>query len=132
MHGLLLESVEGLDSSPFSTNGAVWNCLQDLKQEISQELFAEGPKCQPDADGAVEDEVSEATAVEINFAHRRQLEAELCAINRAQDRLLEGTYGKCEACGMAISKARLTINPYGSLCLDCQKLADGDKRFRSL
>jgi RNA polymerase-binding transcription factor DksA len=130
--GLLLESIEGLDNSPFSANGAVWNCLQDLKEEISQELLGEGSICQADANGAVEDEVSEATALEINFAHRHQLEAELRAINRAQDRLLDGSYGKCEQCGMQITQARLTVNPYVPFCLDCQKVADGDRRFRSL
>jgi RNA polymerase-binding transcription factor DksA len=130
--GLLLQAADGLDYSPFSTNGAVWNCLQDLKEEVSQELVSEGPICQADANGSIEDEVSEASALEINFTHRRQLEAELAAINCAQDRLLDGTYGKCEECGMPISQARLTVNPYVSLCLDCQKIADGDKRCRSL
>jgi RNA polymerase-binding transcription factor DksA len=130
--GLLLQAADGLDYSPFSTNGAVWNCLQDLKEEVSQELFAEGPMCQAQANGSIEDEVSEATALEINFVHRRQLEAELTAINHAQDRLLDGSYGKCEACEMPISPARLTVNPYVSLCLDCQRIVDGDKRFRSL
>ena len=130
--GLLLQSVEGLDGSPFSTNGTVWNCLQDLKQEVSQELLAEGPMCQIDANGSIEDEVSEATALEINFAHRRQLEAELSAINNAQDRLLDGTYGKCEECERPIGQARLAVNPYVSLCLECQRIADGDRKFRSL
>ena len=130
--GLLLQTAEGLDYSPFSSDGAVWNCLQDLKEEVSHELLAEGPMCQADAMGSIEDEVSEATALEINFAHRHQLEDELCSINRAQDRLLDGTYGKCEDCGERIDQARLVINPYVSLCLDCQRTADGDRNFRSL
>ena len=129
---LLLQSAEGLDDSPFSTNGAVWNCLQDLKEEVSQELLAEGPMCQTDADGLIEDEVSAASAVEINFVHRRQLEAELNAINHAQDRLLDGTYAKCEECEGPIGQARLTVNPYASLCIDCQRISDGDRKFRSL
>ena len=130
--GLLLQTVEGLECSPFTNDGAVWNCLQDLKEEVSQELLAEGPMCQSDANGSVEDEVSEATAVEINFAHRHQLEEELCAISRAQDRLIDGTYGKCEDCGERIDQARLVVNPYVSLCLDCQRTTDGDRNFRSL
>ena len=130
--GLLLHSVEGLDYSPFSMNGTVWNCLQDLKEEVSQELLAEGPVCQVDANGSIEDEVSEATALEINFSHRRQLETELAAINHAQDRLLDGTYGRCEECQGPIGQARLTVNPYVSLCLSCQRIADGDRKFRSL
>jgi len=130
--GLILQAAEGLDYSPFSNDGAVWNCLQDLKEEVSQELLAEGPMCQVDAKGCVEDEVSEATALEINFAHRHQLEKELAAICRAQDRLLEGTYDRCEDCGERISRARLIVNPYVSLCFDCQRSADGDRKFRSL
>lgn len=130
--GLLLQAVEGLNDSPFSTKGSIWNCLQDLKEEVSQELLAEGPICQADANGAIEDEVAEATAQELNFAHRRQLEAELCAINYAQDRLLAGTYGDCDECGNPIGQARLTVNPYASLCLNCQRINDGDRKFRSL
>ena len=130
--GLLLQTAEGLEYSPFSSDGAVWNCLQDLKEEVSHELLAEGPICQADAMDSIEDEVSEAIALEINFAHRHQLEDELCAINRAQDRLIDGTYGKCEDCGERIDQARLVINPYVSLCLDCQRTADGDRNFRSL
>ena len=129
--GLLLQTVEGLEYLPFSNDGAVWNCLQDLKEEVSQELLSEGPMCQSDANGSLE-EVSEATALEINFAHRHQLEEELCAITRAQDRLIDGTYGKCQECGERIDQARLVVNPYVSLCLDCQRTADGDRNFRSL
>src|SRR5689334_292038 len=128
--GLLLEAAEGLDYSPFSTDGAVWNWLQDLKQEVSQKLLAEGPMCQADANGALEDEVSEATTLEINFAHRRQLEAELTEINRAQDRLIDGTYGRCEQCEGPIGQSRLAVNPYVSMCLNCQRVADGDRKFR--
>jgi len=130
--GLLLQTADGLDYSPFSTHGAVWNCLQDLKEEVSHELLAEGSMCQADSNGSTEDEVSEATALEINLAYRRQLEAELAAINRAQDRLLDGTYGKCEECEHPIGQARLTVNPYVSLCLNCQRVADGDRKFRRL
>ena len=130
--GLLLQSAEGVDYSPFSMNGTVWNCLQDLKEEVSHELLAEGPLCQMEANGSVEDEVSEATALEISLSHRRQLETELAAINHAQDRLLDGTYGKCEACEGPIGQARLIVNPYVSLCLSCQITADGERKFRSL
>ena len=130
--GLLLQTVEGLEYLPFSNDGAVWNCLQDLKEEVSQELLSEGPMCQSDANGSLEDEVSEATALEINFAHRHQLEEQLCAITRAQDRLIDGTYGKCEECGERIDQARLVVNPYVTLCRDCQRTADGERNFRSL
>ena len=130
--GLLQQSLEGLDYSPFSMNGTVWNCLQDLKEEVSHELLAGGPMCQLDTNDSVEDKVSEATALEITFSHRRQLETELAAINRAQDRLLDGTYGICEDCEGPIGQARLTVNPYVSLCLSCQRIADGDRNFRSL
>ncbi|HEV8370216.1 MAG TPA: TraR/DksA C4-type zinc finger protein [Pyrinomonadaceae bacterium] len=130
---LLLESAEGLDDSSFmATNGTIWNSLQNLKEEVSQELNVEGPLCQADPTGSLMDDILEADGLEIEWAHRGQLEAQLYAITHAQDRLLEGTYDKCEDCGEKINPGRLAVNPCASLCLACQTIADGERKFRTL
>jgi len=39
------------------------------------------------------------------------------------DRLNEGSYGKCDSCGLNISTVRLAANPAARLCSECQAQA---------
>ena len=41
---------------------------------------------------------------------------------RARD---DGTYGTCASCGRKISAARLQARPEATLCIDCQREAEG-------
>jgi RNA polymerase-binding transcription factor DksA/uncharacterized protein (DUF302 family) len=50
--------------------------------------------------------------------------AELAAIDAALERIEEGTYGRCVACGAAISPARLDHVPEADRCLPCQQRAE--------
>ena len=45
-------------------------------------------------------------------------------IDLALQRVEEGTYGTCEACGGEIPVARLTAKPSVSLCVPCQEKKD--------
>jgi RNA polymerase-binding transcription factor len=38
-------------------------------------------------------------------------------IDRALDRIVQGTYGLCERCGRPIEKARIKALPYATLCI---------------
>jgi RNA polymerase-binding protein DksA len=40
-------------------------------------------------------------------------------IQAALERIEEGTFGRCEECGAAISKARLEAIPYTAYCIKC-------------
>jgi DnaK suppressor protein len=40
-------------------------------------------------------------------------------IDAALERIQDGSYGQCEACGKAIPKARLEAIPYAALCVRC-------------
>jgi len=42
-------------------------------------------------------------------------------INRALERILEGTYGQCVQCGGDIGKERLEALPTAELCLACKR-----------
>jgi RNA polymerase-binding protein DksA len=48
-------------------------------------------------------------------------------IDRAVDRIDEGSYGLCERCGRPIEKARLKALPYATLCV---KDKQAEERFR--
>lgn len=45
-------------------------------------------------------------------------------IDRALDRLQEGSYGACENCKRSIQPARLNAVPWARHCIDCQELQD--------
>lgn len=134
--GLLLQSVEGLGDTPskgtdfMATEGGIWNSLQSLKEEVSQDLLYEGSLCQSNQGGLEEIEVDAANSRELAWLYRTHLEARLRAITEAQDRLLEGSYGKCVDCGNEIYFGRLVADPAVSLCLDCQRIADGEEPFQ--
>jgi RNA polymerase-binding transcription factor DksA len=50
------------------------------------------------------------------------LQESLDDVDKALERLTEGTYGICERCGNPISEARLEAMPTARRCLDCAKL----------
>ena len=50
------------------------------------------------------------------------MENEGAALDKIQvslDRIEDGTYGACEACGAKIPKSRLNAIPYATLCVKC-------------
>jgi DnaK suppressor protein len=54
-----------------------------------------------------------------SVARRRFLERKVEDIDEALARILDGTYGACRACGMAIPTATLTAEPAASHCEIC-------------
>jgi len=122
MDGILLQTVEGLgDAPPVRTGCEIWEWLQGEKEEISHELLLEGPLCQTAVSGVQEAEASEESFREIDWRHRGQLEGRLREINDAQDRLMDGAYGRCTDCGAEIGSQRLTADPAACLCITCQR-----------
>ena len=61
----------------------------------------------------------EATAKELDFASRDALVARLKALARAEAKIREGTYGRCDACGQPIAPARLQAMPEAVCCVPC-------------
>ena len=56
------------------------------------------------------------------------VEGELADIEHALQRLDDGTYGTCEACGKPIGDDRLEAMPATRYCLDDQALAEREQR----
>ena len=128
-----IESSNTTATSPVSAmTGQVWYRLQELKEEITQELLDEGPLCQSEPDDTRDDQALVADSREIEWRHRSQLEGRLRDINDAQDRLLDGKYGKCVECGEQISFARLAADPVVSLCIGCQSTGETETVFPTL
>jgi len=49
---------------------------------------------------------------------------ELSSINRALEKMREGTFGSCEGCGQAIPTARLQALPYATTCIKCKRAVE--------
>ncbi|MGH3439967.1 MAG: TraR/DksA family transcriptional regulator [Sciscionella sp.] len=50
---------------------------------------------------------------------------ELAALDRAEQRLRDGSYGRCERCGREIAAPRLLALPAASTCIHCAVAAGG-------
>ena len=53
----------------------------------------------------------------------QQARTHLAEVDRALERLADGTYGTCEGCGRPIAPARLEARPTARLCIDCAAAA---------
>jgi RNA polymerase-binding transcription factor DksA len=71
---------------------------------------------------------SETFEREKDLSILEQVEAELADVAHALERLDEGTYGTCEACGKPIGDERLEAMPAARFCLDDQALAEREVR----
>lgn len=51
---------------------------------------------------------------------RERLADRINRLTAALERVVEGTYGRCEGCGRDIERPRLEALPEASRCLECQ------------
>jgi DnaK suppressor protein len=58
---------------------------------------------------------------ERNLARRERAQGKLEKLEAALQRMEEGTYGLCEACGRAIEPKRLAALPTATLCVVCAR-----------
>ncbi len=55
-------------------------------------------------------------------AQIEQAEHHVSEIVAARERLADGVFGVCEACGRPISRARLVARPVARMCITCARL----------
>jgi DnaK suppressor protein len=53
----------------------------------------------------------------------KELDAMLADVDRALEKLDEGTYGFCDRCGTMIPDERLEARPWSVRCVDCSALS---------
>jgi DnaK suppressor protein len=75
------------------------------------------------------DLASEERDREISFILSDRERNKVRNIDDALQRMDEGSYGVCDACGLEISEERLTAMPFTRLCRDCQQ--DQEREARS-
>ncbi|CAA0122285.1 General stress protein 16O [Halioglobus japonicus] len=82
--------------------------LSSLKQDVTQSHSSDSSE---QAQERENDEVVDTIA--------NETEASIRTVQAALERLKEGTYGSCEACGESISDARLEAIPEATRCVNC-------------
>ena len=98
--------------------------LEHLQSESEQENLSElSTAAQHQADLG-----TETFDRERDLSILEQVEAELADVEHALDRLENGGYGTCEACGRSIDDARLEAQPATRFCVDDQAAAEREAR----
>lgn len=105
--------------------------LEKLKERIRKELLAFTEKKPHSGDyqskfydlgQEQDDEVKEVEIYQSHLSMEGRLKSHLRRVNRALRKLKKGSsYGKCEACGKAISVARLKVYPEARYCMRCHR-----------
>jgi DnaK suppressor protein len=67
----------------------------------------------------VGDGTTEAVERISTTAAARSIAASLAEADRAIEKLAEGTYGRCDVCGVEIAAERLEAMPWATLCVAC-------------
>jgi len=52
-------------------------------------------------------------------AAARSIAGTLAEVDRALEKVDQGTYGQCDNCGQPISSERLEVIPFATLCVTC-------------
>jgi len=104
--------------------------LQQQRQRVVEAidyLHAENP-------GSMKDETEESTMDnhladlatvtldrEIDYTLEENSEHLLKEIDKALEKIEQGTFGFCETCGQPIAEERLLAIPYATQCIDCKR-----------
>jgi len=104
--------------------GVIAQVLRTQRQELVSELAAlTAVTRDPAATIGFGKRVGEGTSEAIGRIERvgqaDVLAAKLADVERALEKLDEGTYGVCDACGSPITPERLEAIPWTALCVRC-------------
>lgn len=110
------------------------NILLDIKKQLEEEkgkitvninsLRAQDPFSDPDRlnDNAASDtDAKEETSHERVEAIEKELRINMEEVDKALERIENGTYGICQNCGNMIDTDRLSVKPTALFCLSCEK-----------
>jgi len=71
------------------------------------------------------DVASETYEREKEFALSENVSELMAKVDRALEKLDEGTYGTCDRCSREISPERIHVLPYATMCVKCQDAIEG-------
>jgi RNA polymerase-binding protein DksA len=104
--------------------------LQQERQRVKEAL----EYLQEENPGSIKDETEDSTVDnhladlatvtldrEIDYTLEENSENVLKEIDKALEKIDEGTFGVCETCGNPIAEERLAAIPYATQCIDCKR-----------
>ena len=100
------------------------NSLEERRAALGEKLVEIGQVLRALGNPDAEERASEREGDEVLEGLETSHLAEVAQIDRALDRIRDGSYGKCESCGKAINKKRLESLPYAVTCITCATAAD--------
>lgn len=91
--------------------------IEDYQRDLEEARLTESSSDRsPDPGNA------EASSMKLEYAKELSIEQNtldlLNKVNRALERVADGSYGICEVCGNAIPVERLDVLPYSTLCVE--------------
>lgn len=105
-----------------------WKKYQELlearRRELSEELAARRAQIAIERGGDLVDQMRNFSERELAVRTVNRLSVMLAQVDAALERIREGSFGVCRACGRPIGARRLNAVPWCSLCLPCQEAAD--------
>jgi DnaK suppressor protein len=72
--------------------------------------------------GKREEEATETLELEKRLTLENRTRQSLALVDRAMEKIEQGTYGLCDNCGKPIPPERLEALPQATLCLNCKSL----------
>ena len=72
----------------------------------------------------LEELASDVNVDEVVFEHFRSSSDTIYQIERALERLQEGSYETCEVCGGTINAERLEALPWATECVSCKRISE--------
>ena len=103
----------------------VEHALATLRDEHPGSLDDEVEEIAATSDNHLAETASATLGREIDYTLGDNAEQVISEIDRALQRIEDGTYGTCTNCGREIPVQRLEVNPWASLCIDCKRRAEG-------
>ena len=95
-----------------------------LLEEVGEAIVAPGQMTY----GSQAAAASQVFAQQRDFALRDRADHQLALVDEALARLDAGAFGMCVRCGRPIADERIEALPWAARCIDCQRVAAGDRR----
>jgi RNA polymerase-binding transcription factor DksA len=99
------------------------NSLIEMLEELDDRLARISQDIQEPLDQNVEEQATQAENNEVLDDLGNAARTEMEMVKQAIARIDIGQYGLCQVCGKPISKERLKVVPYSSLCIKCASQA---------
>ena len=95
--------------------------LLSLRDQLRQDIQASIEAIEEEGHPPGEDTKEPSEGLDKELVLEQNEETLYHAVNAALQRIEEGTYGQCAACGKEIPAERLDALPYTAYCIECER-----------